>query len=149
MFAVVSLSLVPIQRRLGVRTLVWGVALQLIALVGFLLVSFIAWGPSLIWWAQPALVLLGAGQALVFSPLAQAVVREVPVEAAGLSGGMFSTVQQLALSLGVIAIGAVTTATGWSGREEVVAGFVLDAVLACGVLAVALVLTAAAGRGHR
>jgi sugar phosphate permease len=94
-------------------------------------------------------VLLGAGQALVFSPLTQAVVREVPVEAAGLSGGMFSTVQQLALSLGVIAIGAVTTATGWSGREEVVAGFVLDAVLACGVLAVALVLTAAAGRGHR
>ncbi|MBM7752928.1 hypothetical protein JOE53_001648 [Microbacterium laevaniformans] len=139
----------PIQRRLGVRTLVWGVALQLIALVGFLLVSFIAWGPSLIRWAQPALVLLGAGQALVFSPLAQAVVREVPVEAAGLSGGMFSTVQQLALSPGVIAIGAVTTATGWSGREEVVAGFVLDAVLACSVLAVALVLTAAAGRGHR
>ena len=149
-FAVVSLSLTPIQRRLGVRTLVWGVVLQLIALVGFLLVSLVAWGPSLIWWAQPALVLLGAGQALVFSPLTQAVVREVPVEAAGLSGGMFSTVQQLALSIGVIAIGAVTTATGWRGRDEVVAGFVLDVALACGVLALALVLTAALRRGaHR
>ena len=148
-FAAVSLSLVPIQRLLGERTLVWGVMLQLIALAGFLLISLVAWGPSLIWWTQPALVLLGAGQALVFSPLTQAVVREVPVEAAGLSGGMFGTVQQLSLSLGVIAIGAVTTATGWKGRDELVSGFVLDAVLACGVLVLALALTAGARRRER
>lgn len=141
-FASVSLSLAPLQRRLGERTLVWGVGIQLVALVGFSATVVAAWGPALIWWAQPALVLLGVGQALVFSPLTQAVVREVPVEAAGLSGGMFSTVQQLALSLGVIAIGALATATGWGGRTELLSGALLDVALAGGVLAFALVLTA-------
>ncbi len=148
-FAIVSLSLAPIQRRLGERTLVWGVCLQLVALTGFSATVLVAWGPALIWWAQPALIVLGAGQALVFSPLTQAVVREVPVEAAGLSGGMFSTVQQLALSLGVIAIGALTSATGWAGRAELLSGSVLDVVLATGVLTLAVAITARAPRQRR
>lgn len=139
-FAVVSLSVTRVQRRLGDRTLVWGVALQLVALLGFGVTTAIAWGDALIWWLQPALVLLGIGQALIFSPLTQIVVREVPVEAAGLSGGMFSTVQQLGLSLGVIAMGTMATASSWTGRTELLAGVVFDGILALVVLALAAVL---------
>jgi predicted MFS family arabinose efflux permease len=47
----------------------------------------------------------------MFGPLVANVLREVPDDAAGLSGGLFSTVQQLALALGVVIIGAVFTAT--------------------------------------
>lgn len=145
-FAGVSLAVARIQSRLGESTLVVGVTLQILALVTMAGTLTFAWGANIGLWLQPALVLLGAGQALIFSPLTQLVVREVPVEAAGLSGGIFSTAQQLALSFGVIVIGGVVTFTGVSGRDELVAGLLLDIGLAVAVLVVALVLR---GRGRR
>lgn len=145
-FAGVSLAVARIQSRLGESTLVVGVTLQILALVAMAGTLVFAWGANIGLWLQPALVLLGAGQALIFSPLTQLVVREVPVEAAGLSGGIFSTAQQLALSFGVIVIGGVVTFTGVSGRDELVAGLLFDIGLAVAVLVVALVLRA---RGRR
>jgi len=145
-FAGVSLSVARVQARLGDATLVLGVSLQIVALLGMAVTLWMAWGPAIGLWLQPSLVLLGAGQALIFSPLTQLVVREVPVEAAGLSGGMFSTAQQLALSFGVIVIGGVVSVTGVADRAELIAGLVLDIVLALGVLALSLVLRA---RGRR
>lgn len=70
------------------------------------------------------------------------MVREVPAEAAGLSGGMFSTVQQLALSFGVIVIGGIVTLTGVGGRTELLAGLAFDIALAVAVLALAVALRA-------
>lgn len=145
-FAGVSLAVARIQSRLGESTLVVGVTLQILALVAMAGTLTFAWGAHIGLWLQPALVLLGAGQALIFSPLTQLVVREVPVEAAGLSGGIFSIAQQLTLSFGVIVIGGVVTFIGVSGRDELVAGLVLDIGLAVAVLVVALVLRA---RGRR
>lgn len=146
-FAVVSLTVARVQARLGDATLPWGVGLQLVALAGMSVTVLLAWGSDIGWWLQPALVLLGAGQALIFSPLTQLVVREVPVEAAGLSGGMFSTAQQLALSFGVIVIGGVASVTHVAGRDELLAGLVLDIALAVAVLVLALVLRARGRRG--
>lgn len=145
-FAVVSLTVARIQARLGDGTLVLGVALQIVALIAMAATLAVAWGSEIGLWLQPALLLLGAGQALIFSPLTQLVVREVPVEAAGLSGGMFSTAQQLALSFGVIVIGGLVSLTGVAGRDELLAGLALDIALAVAVLALALVLRA---RGRR
>ncbi|MDQ1121684.1 MFS transporter [Microbacterium trichothecenolyticum] len=145
-FAGVSLAVARIQSRLGDSTLVVGVATQLVALVAMLTTLGFAWGSDIGLWLQPALILLGAGQALIFSPLTQLVVREVPVEAAGLSGGMFSTSQQLALSFGVIVVGGLLGVTDVTGRGELLAGLVLDIALAVAVLALALVLRARARR---
>lgn len=145
-FAVVSLTVARVQARLGDATLAGGVGLQLVALLAMTATVVLAWGPDIGWWLQPALVLLGAGQALIFSPLTQLVVREVPVRAAGLSGGMFSTAQQLALSFGVIVIGGVVSFTGVVGRDELLAGLALDVLLAAAVLVLALVLRS---RGRR
>ncbi|MFZ8263695.1 hypothetical protein ACO1KZ_15345, partial [Staphylococcus aureus] len=94
----------------------------LVALVAMSVTVVLAWGSDVGLWLQPALVILGAGQALIFSPLTQLVVREVPVRAAGLSGGMFSTAQQIALSFGVIVIGGVVSFTHVAGRDELLAG---------------------------
>ncbi|ODT42137.1 MAG: MFS transporter permease [Microbacterium sp. SCN 71-17] len=146
-FAAVSLMVARVQARLGDATLAWGVGLQLVALVTMSATVVFAWGADIGLWLQPALVLLGVGQALIFSPLTQLVVREVPVQAAGLSGGMFSTAQQLALSFGVIVIGGVVSFTGGVGRDELLAGLALDVLLATAVLVLALVLRAR-GRRH-
>lgn len=145
-FAVVSLSVARVQARWGDATLVLGVSLQIVALIGMAGTLLVAWGPAIGLWLQPALVVLGVGQALIFSPLTQLVVREVPVEAAGLSGGMFSTAQQLALSFGVIVIGGVVSVTGVAARDELLAGLALDVVFALAVLILALVLRARGGR---
>ncbi|QTF71351.1 MFS transporter [Arthrobacter woluwensis] len=137
-FTAVSLSLSRIQRWLGDRTLFWGVTLQGAALVLIAATVLLAWTPALPLLLQPSLVLLGAGQAMIFSPLTQAVVREIPVEAAGLSGGLFGTVQQLALSLGVILIGGICTAAGLTGQAEFAAGTFLDLGIALIVVLLAL-----------
>lgn len=141
-FAATSLTVARVQSRLGDATLVVGVALQIVALIAMATTLGLAWGSDIGVWLQPALVLLGVGQALIFSPLTQLVVREVPVEAAGLSGGLFSTAQQLALSVGVIVIGGIVTFTGVVGRDELLVGLALDIGLAVGVLILALVLRA-------
>lgn len=145
-FAAMSLAVARVQSRLGDATLVLGVSVQIVALIAMAATLGVAWGSDIGLWLQPALVLLGVGQALIFSPLTQLVVREVPVEAAGLSGGMFSTAQQLALSFGVIVIGGVVTFTGAAGRDELLAGLALDIGLAVAVLALALVLRARGAR---
>ncbi|MFJ3957877.1 MFS transporter [Arthrobacter sp. NPDC090010] len=139
-FTIVSLNLARIQRRLGERTLLWGVLLQTAALVAISCTVLFGWSPALPLLLQPSLLLLGAGQALIFSPLTQAVVREIPVEAAGLSGGLFGTVQQLALSLGVIVIGGISTAGGFTGKAEFTAGALLDLGIAAMVVLLALAL---------
>lgn len=145
-FAAMSLAVARVQSRLGDSTLVLGVALQIVALIAMAATLGVAWGSDIGLWLQPALILLGVGQALIFSPLTQLVVREVPVEAAGLSGGMFSTAQQLALSFGVIVIGGVVNVTGATGRDELIAGLALDIGLAVAVLVLALVLRARSAR---
>lgn len=145
-FAAMSLAVARVQSRLGDATLVLGVALQIVALIAMAATLGVAWGSDIGLRLQPALVLLGIGQALIFSPLTQLVVREVPVEAAGLSGGMFSTAQQLALSFGVIVIGGVVSVTGAAGRDELLAGLALDIGLAVAVLVLALVLRARSAR---
>ncbi|MDU0347088.1 MFS transporter [Microbacterium sp. KSW2-29] len=145
-FAAMSLAVARVQSRLGDTTLVLGVALQIVALIAMAATLGIAWGSDIGLWLQPALILLGVGQALIFSPLTQLVVREVPVEAAGLSGGMFSTAQQLALSFGVIVIGGVVSVTGAAGRDELIAGLALDIALAVAVLVLAIVLRAQSAR---
>lgn len=148
-FAGMSLAVARIQSRLGDATLILGVSLQIVALLAMAGTLAVAWGSDVGLWLQPALVLLGAGQALIFSPLTQLVVREVPVEAAGLSGGMFSTAQQLALSFGVIVIGGLVSLTGAAGRDELLAGLALDIALAVAVLIVAVALRSRARRTSR
>ncbi|MFP5021862.1 MFS transporter [Pseudonocardia phyllosphaerae] len=148
-FAGVSAMIGRIQRRLGDAVLPIGLGLQISGLVIGAVTTALAWGPGLPLVLQPGLVVLGVGQAMVFSPLTQIVVRAIPDSAAGLSGGMFATVQQLALALGVIAYGAVETAFGLDAREGLIAGFAGDAAAAAVVLVLAGVLAATARAARR
>lgn len=53
------------------------------------------------------LVLLGMAQACMYGPVLQTVLSQTPSWAAGVAGGLFTTLQQLGLSLGVALLGGV------------------------------------------
>jgi hypothetical protein len=55
----------------------------------------------------PGLLVAGMGQAMVMSPLIGVVLADVPAHAAGAGSGLFSTLQQTALALGVAVYGTV------------------------------------------
>jgi MFS family permease len=55
----------------------------------------------------PGMLITGTGQALVMSPLIGVVLADVPPHAAGAGSGLFSTLQQSALALGVAVYGTV------------------------------------------
>jgi MFS family permease len=55
----------------------------------------------------PGMLVAGIGQALVMSPLIGVVLSDVPAHAAGAGSGLFSTLQQSALALGVAVYGTV------------------------------------------
>jgi hypothetical protein len=55
----------------------------------------------------PGLLVAGTGQAMVMSPLIGVVLADVPAHAAGAGSGLFSTLQQTALALGVAVYGTV------------------------------------------
>ena len=56
---------------------------------------------------QWALIPLGVVQALMFGPVLQTVLSRTPPWAAGVSSGLFATVQQLGLTLGVALLGGL------------------------------------------
>ena len=56
---------------------------------------------------QWALIPLGIAQALMFGPVLQTVLSRTPQWAAGVSSGLFATVQQLGLTLGVALLGGL------------------------------------------
>jgi predicted MFS family arabinose efflux permease len=55
----------------------------------------------------PGMALAGAGQSMVMSPLIGVVLADVPSHAAGAAAGLFTTIQQSALALGVAIFGTV------------------------------------------
>lgn len=109
-FVAASVGLGVFRRWFGSAILVVGAAAHVLALVGVAAVVVLGWPQPSQWLLQPALVLLGGAQALMFGPLVSAVMAGVPSAVAGLSGGLFSTVQQAAFALGVAVYGGAYAA---------------------------------------
>jgi MFS family permease len=109
-FVTVSMTQGVFRRWFGSSVMLVGAAGQIAALAAVAGVVVLGWPHPSQWLLQPALVLLGATQALMFPPLMSVVMSGVPHAVAGLSGGLFSTVQQAALALGVALYGGTYTA---------------------------------------
>ncbi len=67
---------------------------------------------------QWALIPLGAIQALMFGPVLQTVLSRAPQWAAGVSSGLFATVQQLGLTLGVALLGGLFWSLAGPAQEH-------------------------------
>ncbi|MGX9295111.1 MFS transporter [Tsukamurella paurometabola] len=108
-FVAVSLAQPVIHRRLGERTMPVGAALNAVGLLA-LAVSGLAAPQVWAWAVQPALIVVGAAQAMQFGPLVGTIMGSVPDRIAGLTGGLVSTAQQAAFALGVATLGTGYTA---------------------------------------
>lgn len=115
-FLVAALLLPGILGRVGPRIMVFAASGQAVALLGIALVVALDGGRSAPPALQPLLIALGAVQALMYGPALQTVLSRTPDWAAGVAGGLLTTLQQLGIGLGVALLGglfhAVTAAAG-------------------------------------
>ncbi|MFJ4675912.1 MFS transporter [Kitasatospora sp. NPDC088783] len=117
-FVVTALVLPAVERRTGRWTMTGAAVGQAAVLLGLALTVDGTRGgaPAAL---QPLLILLGVTQALMYGPVLRTVLSRTPTWAAGVAGGLFTTLQQLGLSLGVALLGglfhAVATATAGGG----------------------------------
>ncbi|MEV0952420.1 MFS transporter [Promicromonospora sp. NPDC050249] len=106
-FVVTALVLPRILRRVGPRIMVYAATVQAVVLLGIALVIGVDGGQNAPLALQPLLVALGAVQAMMFGPALQTVLSRTPTWAAGVAGGLLTTLQQLGLGLGVALLGGL------------------------------------------
>jgi EmrB/QacA subfamily drug resistance transporter len=103
-FLVASNRTVPVLRRLGSRTIQLGVALMAGGLAAVIALTWTTGlGVSALMLASVLLV-YGIGQGFTMPTLLTTVLSNVPARAAGSASGVLTTVQQVALALGVAVI---------------------------------------------
>ncbi|MFB6507217.1 MULTISPECIES: MFS transporter [unclassified Streptomyces] len=144
-FVVTALALPAVERRTGRWTMTGAAIGQAAVLLGLAFIVNGADGgsPSAL---QPLLIVLGVTQALMYGPVLRTVLSRTPTWAAGVAGGLFTTLQQLGLGLGVALLGgvfhAVATATAGGPAAGLPHGFAV-AVTVQAALALAFAFLAA------
>ncbi|MFE7505634.1 MFS transporter [Promicromonospora sp. NPDC057488] len=106
-FFIAALLLPGVLRRVGPRIMVYAASVQGAALLAIALVIGLDDGGSAPLALQPLLVGLGAAQAFMYGPALQTVLSRTPVWAAGVAGGLLTTLQQLGIGLGVALLGGL------------------------------------------
>jgi EmrB/QacA subfamily drug resistance transporter len=121
-FLIASNRTVPVLSRLGSRTMQLGMALMACGLTAVITVTYLQGAEVTAWSLAGVLLLYGTGQGFAMPSLLTTVLSSVPRAAAGSASGVLSTVQQVALALGVALIGSVFFAV--LGTPPQPAGFV-------------------------
>lgn len=106
-FLVAALLLPGVLRRVGPRIMVFAASVQGTMLLAIALVVGLDDGRSAPLALQPLLVVLGAAQAWMYGPTLQTVLSRTPDWAAGVAGGLLTTLQQLGIGLGVALLGGL------------------------------------------
>ncbi len=106
-FLAASLSTARLLARFGRRVLTAGGLIQAAGLAAVIAELASSWPhPSAVWLA-PGMLVAGAGQGLIMSPLFGVVLSEVPPRKAGAGSGVLATTQQSSLALGVATLGSI------------------------------------------
>ncbi|MGQ7313151.1 MFS transporter [Microbacterium arabinogalactanolyticum] len=138
-FVAVSVIAPRLHARLPARTLmVAGTAVQGLTLAGVALWAAAGWPAPQPLVLQALLGALGGAQALMYAPLVGTVMNAVPPAVAGMASGLFSTVQQVALALGVAIFSLVYAAADAGGGEGLVVCALVQAGLAVPMLVIVL-----------
>jgi hypothetical protein len=109
-------------------------ALGLALLIGIILTG---WPRVSLVELAPPLVLIGAGQSMLFSGLFRAVLADVPTHPAGVGSGVLITLQQSGLALGVATLGTLYLALEPAGIAQAFATviasqlFIIVALVVC------------------
>lgn len=143
-FVVTALALPAVERRTG-RWTMTGAAIGQAAVLLLLVLTVHSSHGHTPWALQPLLIVLGVTQALMYGPVLRTVLSRTPTWAAGVAGGLFTTLQQLGLGLGVALLGglfhAVADAAADGPAAALPRGFAV-AVTAQAVLALAFAFLA-------
>ncbi|MFI1524143.1 MFS transporter [Kitasatospora cineracea] len=115
-FVVTALVLPAVERRTGRWTMTGAAVGQAAVLLGLALTvdGTRDGAPAAL---QPLLVLLGVTQALMYGPVLRTVLSRTPTWAAGVAGGLFTTLQQLGLGLGVALLGGLFRAVATAAAD--------------------------------
>jgi hypothetical protein len=106
-FLLASLSTARLTARYGSSVLTVGAVLQAVGLVAIVLPLMAAWPGVNLLALAPGMLICGAGQGLVMSPIFRLVLADVPQALAGVGSGVVATTQQISLALGVATLGSV------------------------------------------
>ncbi|HAV1630907.1 TPA: MFS transporter [Enterobacter hormaechei subsp. steigerwaltii] len=115
-FVAASLAMPRMVTRWGAKANVSGAALYMVS-VGMLIVQVYAAGAELnMVQLVPVLLMVGAGQGSVMTPLLNLVLGFVEETQAGMASGVISTVQQVGAALGVAVVGILFSAALATGQ---------------------------------
>jgi MFS transporter len=137
-FLLASLSTTRLLGRYGAKVLTAGGLLQAIGLIIVAMTVWQGWPHLAVVDLSPGLVVAGAGQGLLMSPLFGVVLSQVPATAAGAGSGVMTTTQQTALALGVATLGSLFLALAGDGtgvRAAFVVVLGIQVLVALGVAA--------------
>ena len=100
--------LAPVAGRFSDRLGSRGLMTVGMGMTGLSLLGFAQLEPHSSFWAMlPALIVGGAGMALVMTPMTAAAMSAVPVDKAGVGSGMLNTFRQVGGALGIAVMGAI------------------------------------------
>ncbi|MEV5479077.1 MFS transporter [Streptomyces sp. NPDC052207] len=111
--------------RFGRRTLAAGALSQAVGLSILIAQVSTAWPRVPLPLLAPGLALVGLGQAWVFGALFRLLLADVPAHLAGVGGGVFNTLQQGGLALGVASLGTLYLGVAGSQAGGVLTAFIL------------------------
>ena len=118
-FVLASLSAPYLVRRWGSQAIVAGALVYAIS-IGVLIAQVQMAGAALApMRLSPVLMLVGAGQGLIMTPLLNLVLGFVDEARAGMASGLISTVQQIGAALGVAVVG-ILFRTGLAAGDETI-----------------------------
>ena len=107
LFLIGSIVSPSIISRFGRGALAAGGVVQAIGLALLVLMVTTRWTSLTPWELSLPLVLVGAGQSMLFAGLFRAVLADVPAHLAGVGSGVLITLQQAGLALGVASLGTI------------------------------------------
>jgi MFS family permease len=135
-FLAASLSTPRLLRRFGAKVLAAGATLQGVGLIILGVTVVASWPDVSLAWLVPGMVVAGAGQGLIMSPLFGVVLSDVPPASAGAGSGVLTTTQQVALALGVATLGSLFIALARDGvgmRDGFLVVLAIQTVIAVGL----------------
>ena len=106
-FLIASLQIARLVVRWGRTVITAGGFIQLLGLLLLIWTLEQTWPHTSPWDLLPAFTVMGFGQGLTMPSLIRVVLSEVPIQSAGAGGGVFTTMQQLSLAIGVASLGSL------------------------------------------
>lgn len=136
-FLVASIVGPKLEGRWGSGVMTFGALIEAVGYLALAATTWLAWPDINALVLTPGMLITGLGSGFVMMPLFGVVVRQVPVQQAGLGSGILITTQQTCLALGAAIVGTayLWMAEHWGARDALIVVELGIAVVAAGLTA--------------